>query len=352
MVRLFLPSIVKKYVNKVLADIPDYYGQVEDIDIALFRGAYVINGLYLNKVEAQTQVPFLKFPIIDISVEWKSLLKGKIVSEIYLTEPQVIYVQEDMAGEETATEEDWTKALTDLVPIDINHFEITDGSIAFVQVNAAPKIDLQVKQLRLVADNLRNVTAAKRTLPSTIEGSATSIGNGQLSLNGGVNLIKEVPDMDIELALEGVDATALNDFAKHYGSVDFEQGELGIFTELAIADGYLKGYFKMLLENAKFINREETLGEKIWEGFVSFFQYLLQNQRIDTLAVKAPLEGDLNQVNTKVWSTIGSIFKNAFIQAFRSETDDEIEFTDAFQEKDEKKGWKFWKKDKKDDTEE
>ncbi len=45
--RLFLPAIVKKYVNKALNNIPGYYGWVDDIDISLYRGAYVINGLHL-----------------------------------------------------------------------------------------------------------------------------------------------------------------------------------------------------------------------------------------------------------------------------------------------------------------
>ena len=93
--RLYLPTLVKNYVNKVLADIPGYYGQVDDIDIALIRGAYVINGMYLNKGTAESQVPFLNFPKSDISIEWKSLFKGKIVSEIIMTSPEVIYVFED-----------------------------------------------------------------------------------------------------------------------------------------------------------------------------------------------------------------------------------------------------------------
>src|SRR5690606_38457217 len=76
--RLYLPTLVKNYVNKVLADLPGYYGHVEDIDIALIRGAYVINELYLNKVEAETQIPFINLPKTDISIEWKSLLKGEI----------------------------------------------------------------------------------------------------------------------------------------------------------------------------------------------------------------------------------------------------------------------------------
>lgn len=348
--RIFLPTIVKNYVNKVLADIPGYYGQVEDIDIALIRGAYAINGMYLNKVDAQTQVPFLKFPAIDISVEWKSIFKGKIVSEVYMDNPEVIYVQEDMATPDASTEEDWTKALTDIVPLQINHFEIRNGKLAFVQVNADPTIDLQLNKLYFTADNLRNVVAKERTLPSPISGEAISIGNGKLTLNGDVNLIKEIPDMDVAVSLENVNVPALNEFTNHYGKVDFEEGNLGLFTEIAIADGFLKGYFKVLLKDSKFIGKEDNVLEKIWEGFVSFFKFILKNQKNDTLALKAPIEGDLNNVKTGVWPAIGSIFKNAFVEAFKSETDDEVEFEDAFvdedklDEKDKAKWWQFKKR--------
>jgi len=361
--RIFLPTIVKNYVNKVLADIPGYYGQVEDIDIALLRGAYVINGLYLNKVEAKTQVPFLNFPEIDISVEWKSIFKGKIVSEIYMYNPEVIYVQEDMANTETSSEEDWTKALTDIVPLAINHFEIQNGKIAFVQVNSEPAIDLQMNNFNFTADNLRNVVAKERTLPSPIFGEAVSIGNGKMKLSGNVNLIKAIPDMDIAFALENINMPALNDFTSHYGKVDFEKGNLGLFTELAIADGFLKGYFKVLLKDSKFIGKEDQFIEKVWEGFVSFFRYILKNQKTDTLAVKAPLEGDLNNIKASIWPTIGSIFRNAFIKAFQSGVDDEVEYQDAFtdeekeatkdmNEEEKAKWWQFRKKRKEKKAEE
>lgn len=132
--RIALPYIVKNYVNKVLADIPGYYGQVEDIDLSLITGAYTIDHLYLNKVNAGSQIPFLEFEKTNISIEWSSLLKGKVVSEINMTRPTVIYVFEDQQKESEgdADIDDWSKALTDLVPIDINKLEIHGGKMAFV----------------------------------------------------------------------------------------------------------------------------------------------------------------------------------------------------------------------------
>ena len=328
--RIALPYLVKKYVNKVLADIPGYYGQVEDIDLAIIRGAYTIDGLYLNKVDANSKTPFLDFKKTDISIEWKSLLKGKIVSEIEMTQPSIIYVFEDQQGDSTETDtEDWSKALTDLVPIDINRLSITDGTLAFVQLQADPNIDLNLKQLTLNATNLRNVVEQSRTLPSDIHATAVSIGNGNVVLNGSMNIVKEIPDMDLSLSLENANATALNDFTKHYAGIDFDSGSFDLFGELAISDGYLKASFKPILKDAKLIGKDDGFLDTLWEGFVGFFKFVLKNQKENTVATKIPIEGDLNDVNAKIWPTITRLFKNGWITAYKGVIDDDVSFEDA-----------------------
>lgn len=330
--RLLLPFMVKKYVNNVLADIPGYYGQVSGIDISLFRGAYVIHDLYLNKIDAGSEVPFIKLKETDISIEWRSLFKGRVVSEIVMTQPQFIYVFEDQQNDEAADPDfdDWTKALTDLVPIDINNLEIIDGTAAFVQLTADPNIDLNLNQIQLNATNLRNVERTNRELPSEITANAISIGQGRFKLEGKMDLVKQIPDMDISFSLEDVSATALNDFTNYYAGIDFAEGSFNVFSEIAIADGFLTGYVKPLLKDSKLISAEQdSFLNTLWEGFVGFFKFVLKNKGNNTLATKVPLSGDLNQVKTKVWPGILNIFKNGWIQAFKGVVDNDIDFEDA-----------------------
>jgi len=329
-VRLLLPFIVKKYVNDVLADIPGYYGQVSDIDISLIRGAYVIDSLYLNKVNAETEVPFLNFDKTNISVEWNALFKGKVVSEVILTKPEIIYVFEDQQDTLNNPDiDDWTKALTDLVPIDINHLEVIDGKAAFVEITAEPTLDLYLNSIQLNATNLRNVVQTERSLPSEVHATAVSIGQGDVKLDGKMNLVKQIPDMDVSFSLENSDVTAMNDFTNHYAGIDFAEGNFNLYSELAIADGFLTGYIKPLLKNSKLIEKDDKFFEKLWEGFVGFFKFILKNQKNDSLATKVPLEGDLNEVRGKILPTVFNIFKNGWISAYKGTIDDEVEFKDA-----------------------
>jgi hypothetical protein len=91
--RITLPYIVKSYVNKTLADIPDYPGYIDDVDMDLWRGAYVIKDLNIEKVDAKIPVPFFSSKQIDLSIEWSALLQATLVGKIKFIDPRISFVQ-------------------------------------------------------------------------------------------------------------------------------------------------------------------------------------------------------------------------------------------------------------------
>ena len=331
--RLLLPYFVLKYVNRTLDEIPGYEGNVEDIDIALYRGAYVIKELTLWKENADSSTPLLFYPKTDISIEWGALWRGRIVSEIVLYQPVFNYVFEDQKKPVPEGEpeiEDWTKALSDLVPIEINHLQVHGGRINFVQFSADPNIDLMMSQIELQATNLRNVYQTENVLPSTVHATMVSFGGGQSILTGRINVMQRIPDMDLEFSLRNADVTALNEMTLHTAGIDFESGTFELYSEVAIADGYLKGYLKPMFIKTTLLGEEDKgFFEKLWEGFVGVFKFLFKNQGTDTLATRAPIEGDLNNLDTGLFTTIVNIFKNAWIEAFSTNVDEDIDFGDA-----------------------
>lgn len=334
--RLLLPGIVKNYVNKTLQEIPGYWGKVDDIDIALIRGAYVIHGLQLDRVESGNNIPFLKFEKTDISIQWSALFKGKIVSEITLYKPTVNYVFEEQETANTSTE-DWSQALKDLVPIDINKLTVQEGKFSFLQLSKSPDVDLYINQINLQATNLRNVNNPNTKLPSSLHATGVSIGEGTVQLDGKMNLVQQIPDLDLNFSLKKASATALNTFTLAYAGIDFEEGNFELYSELAINDGYMKGYFKPIFTNLKILDsfkkENSSIFKKMWEGFVGLFKFLFKNHKQDSLATIVKVEGDLNEVKSSIWTTIGGIFKNAFIKAYKPVVDEDIEFSDATADK-------------------
>src|SRR5260221_3091198 len=71
--RIALPYILLRWVNKELNTIPGYSGHVEDIDVALYRGAYVLKEIHLEKTGGKVPVPFFKAITVDLSIECSAL---------------------------------------------------------------------------------------------------------------------------------------------------------------------------------------------------------------------------------------------------------------------------------------
>ena len=88
-----LPYLVRDYLNDKLADMGDYRGQITDVDLAWWRGAYRINGLQIVKVQGKVPVPFLKAPLIDLAVSWHSLwYDHAVVAKVQFVQPELNFV--------------------------------------------------------------------------------------------------------------------------------------------------------------------------------------------------------------------------------------------------------------------
>ncbi len=335
-VRIALPFFIENYVNKTLRNLEGYNGSVEDVDLALFRGAYVIDSVKIVKEKDSISIPFISIAKIDLSVHWKALFKGSIVGEIILEKPDVNFVTEQGKTKQNGSEADWTQTLKELIPLRINRFEINNGHVAFKDFSTNPKIDLAVENLHLLATNLTNIQSKEKTLPSGLEATGTSVGGGTFSANAKLNVLKEVPDLDLNFEFENVDMTALNDFIKAYANADVESGTFNLYTEIVVDDAELTGYVKPVMENLKIISLDKEEGgffQKAWETLVAGVAELFENQPEEQLATQVPLSGNLNNPKIGVWPTVWNIFKNAFIEALSKKLNNTIDFSEQQNEK-------------------
>ncbi len=100
---LALPYLVRDYLNGKLADMGDYRGHIADVDLALWRGAYRIDGLSIVKDNGKVPVPFLDAPSIDLSVSWQALWDDHaVVARVVFERPQLNFV--DAGGDRDASQ--------------------------------------------------------------------------------------------------------------------------------------------------------------------------------------------------------------------------------------------------------
>ncbi len=319
--RMMLPTIVKNYVNNTLDDLPGYTGYVEDIDIRLIRGAYAIDTLVLKKTTDTTNYPFLEIRHADLSIAWKQLFKGKIVGEIILDKPSIHILAETPELAVEPSKDHWTETLKDLMPLTINKLEITSGAFTYLDRTSSPKIDLYIRNMTLTAKNLANVQDSTTTrLPSTVDLTGISVGQGNLDLDMRVNVLKEIPDFDMNMKLTSVDLTSLNDFIKAQGKFDVEKGHLDLYSELKLMDGAIDGYMKPFVENLQVLDwkKDKEQGGILHaakEAVIGLVGKVVENPKEDKIATTVPIQGNIHHPETDGWKTFVGILKNAFIKA-------------------------------------
>ncbi|HEU4553727.1 MAG TPA: DUF748 domain-containing protein [Chitinophaga sp.] len=360
--RLFLPYIVLRYANNTLSHMQGYYGHVQDIDIALYRGAYQLNNIYINKLDSATQkqTEFFRANTIDLSVEWHALFEGNIVGELELYDPKLVFTKDKAElGQVAKDTNDFRQVLKDFMPLKVNRFEVHNGSIHYVDSTAAPKVDISLQRTYILARNLKNTADKKELLPSTVKATADVYG-GQLSLNMKLNALAKDPTFDLNAEMTHANLAQLNNFFKAYGKFDVSKGTMGLYSEFAAEQGDFKGYVKPIIKDLQVKGMEDKHDpflQKAKETVIDAAAHVLRNPRKKQVASKIKVEGSFHHSSTDIMGAVWEVLKNAFIEALLPSVDNEINIGSvAGVEQDEKKG--FFKrlfggkdddKDKKDD---
>jgi len=335
--RLLLPYFVLRYVNKTLANLDGYTGHVNDVDIALYRGAYQIDSLNIRKVAGKIEEPFISIPKMDLSVEWKSLFKGKLVAEVVCTRPEINFAfSENEQASQTGMEQDWTQVIKDLLPININRFTVVDGTINLTNVVSQPSTDLSMKNFDLEIANIRNVLDNTDKFPSPVKASGDLPGyGGTLTFDADMQLLKQMPDFNYNLKLNNLQLVKLNDLSKRYAGIDFENGTLDLVSEMEMVDGKLQGYLKPLTHDMKIFEWNEG-DERIVTQFVVELlaesgNKLLENKVKDQVATRIPLSGTVENIEIGVWPTLVGVLRNGYVSALTDSFDNTLSVKEAWQ---------------------
>ena len=343
-IRIALPYVILHYANKTLSEMDGYRGRIQDIDLALIRGAYKIDSIYLHKVDTVTQkeTPFLAASLIDLSLEWKSLFKGSVVGKITVENPLVRFEKEKVEPKDVQKDSsDFRKVLDEFMPLEINRLELRDGRLQYVDNTSKPQVNISMTDVDVIALNLKNSYDSAAILPASINAKAT-IYEGRLDLKMKLNPLAEVPTFDMNAEWKNTNLVKLNEFFQAYAKVDVNKGTFGLYTEVAAKEGAFTGYVKPLIEDIDVLgkeDREDNILRKAWEGISGAVTEIFENQSEETFATKIPLQGEIEDPKANIWVAIVQILQNAFINALQPAIDQQINLGTVDQQQAEKKGF-------------
>ncbi|QIJ01520.1 DUF748 domain-containing protein [Stutzerimonas balearica] len=322
---LALPVLVRNYLNETMAEMGDYSGHVDDVDLAWWRGAYRLQGLRIEKRDKQVQAPLFKAPEIDIAISWRALWQDRaIVAEVTFERPELNFVDGGDKGESQSGEGvDWRDKLEELLPITLNEIRVVDGQVSFRNFTSDPPVHVYASDVDASLYNLTNTRGEDGKRVATFEGTGKLFNRDPIEASARFDPFTEWQDFELNLRTTGVALTQLNDFSQAYGKFDFAGGTADLVMEVEATDGQLSGYIKPLLRNVDVFDLEQDVEnddkgffQGLWEAVVGGGQEVLQNQRKDQFATRIELSGSTQSADMSPFQAFIAVLRNAFVQAF------------------------------------
>ncbi len=324
-VRAVLPLWVARELNRRLDTIGQYHGQLDSVDLQLWRGAYTIHALNIVKRGGDVPVPLLDAPRIDLSVDWRSLLHGRVVAEVdfWRAELNLVDGRSD-SDTQSGRGVDWRDQLEALLPMQLDELRIHDGTLHFRNFKSNPPVDLTASAVDATVSNLSNVRDAQGQRVATLDASAQVLGQAPLEAHARFDPLGSFEDFSFELRVLDIELTRANSFLQAYAQIDAASGHGDFVMELEATEGKLSGYAKPLLQDVEIFNWKQDIEQQgdnplraLWEAVAGGVETLLKNQREDQFATRVPISGRIDRPQTGTWDAIVAVLRNAFVEAFK-----------------------------------
>jgi hypothetical protein len=209
----------------------------------------------------------------------------------------------------------------------LDQFHVTNSNIGIINEAKNPPYRVFVSGANLAVTNLSNhfeQGPARATLTGRF------MGSGAASARATYRPEKVGPDLDLDIRIEGTQMTALNDVWRTYGKFDVAGGQMSVYSQLRIKNGYISGYVKPLFKDVNVYNpaqdKNKPFFKKLYEGVVEGLGKLLKNRREDRVATVAEISGPVSNPESSVWQILGKAIENAFVRAILPGFERELSF--------------------------
>lgn len=181
--------------------------------------------------------PVAEIQRFGASIQWWALLHGRIVGDLVIVEPKLFLdlaqAQAEMKDERDVSEHGWQEAVRSVYPLEINALEIRRGSVTY---DDGSKIGpIHATDVRLLAQDIRNVASRPGTFPSPLQVEATVFESGKAAFDGNADFLAE-PRVALrgDIRLDALKLQPLTPIADAWG-VTIKAGTLSVAGTIATA---------------------------------------------------------------------------------------------------------------------
>ena len=217
-----LDEPLRRYTEgKMNRALKGYTASIKVLDFHPFGFSLDLEDVLITQDE-HPDPPVLRIDRLSASVHWRALFFGRLVADIEIEKPTVhvnlSQVRKEITDPVPVKERGWQEALEAIYPLKINHFEIRNGDVTYV--DRGPFKPLHLSDLNLVATNIRNVRSKKRTYPSEVQFSARVFEAGRVAAEGQADFMAEPnPTFRGRVDLAGIELDYFKPITNRYNLV-------------------------------------------------------------------------------------------------------------------------------------
>ena len=178
----FLRRTLETKINQRLTGYTVSLGSahLSPLNLSLTLGNAVI------RQQAHPDPPVAALPELTASVQWRELLRFKLVADATFDRPRIHLnlrqLQKENRDEVDVEDRGWQDALQSIYPLKFNRIAVHDGDIVYVDQD--PEKPLHISHLNAAAENIRNIRSDPGVYPSPIHADGVVFGTGRASVDG------------------------------------------------------------------------------------------------------------------------------------------------------------------------
>jgi hypothetical protein len=215
---------------------------------------------------------------------------------------------------------DLNDLLHKITPLDVDHIDILDGQVAFVDTSRQERPEIWLHDLQLSVENLTTRVHMTEGRPVLLTASATLARSGTVSIFVTADPFEKGLTFSGRAAVVGLETSELYRFIEPATKLQAPQGTIDIFVEFDCRNGELTGGIKPVLKNVK-IRPNDKNPFTVLKAWATDLAIKLFSDRVrdrNAVATVIPIKGTLTGPNVELWPSIFGVLRNAFVEGLTS----------------------------------
>jgi hypothetical protein len=281
-----------------------------------------------------------------LEAQWKevavkaSLSDGDVVSAVKLTQPKIRVFHAGSppanpaknddpprppgnakpAPQHPAETIDLAREMRKITPLDVDHIDILDGQVAFVDTSRKERPELWLHDLQLSVENLTTRVRLTEGRPVLLTATATLQHSGRMAIFITADPFEKGLTFSGRAAIIGLQTSELYRFIEPASNMHAPHGTIDLFVEFDCRNGELTGGVKPVLKNVEIRADDKNLWTvlKAWATDLAVELFSDRVKDRNAVATIIPIKGTLNGPNVELWPAIFGVLRNAFVEGLTS----------------------------------